>query len=488
MRTPPTRHLGRRRTVACMCAQTMTDQPSVAPDGPSRSDRARIIVSSLVGTTIEFYDFYAYATAAISVFPILFFHSASQTGALLASLATFGVAFVARPIGSVLFGHFGDRIGRKATLVASLLTMGIATVIIGMLPNMYQIGLWAPALLAVMRFCQGLGLGGEWSGASLLAGENARPGKRGFDSMWPQLGAPIGFFLANGFFLILTFTMDYDSTSAQTNHSFLVWGWRLPFLFSAVIVVLGLWVRFKLEETPAFKHIQASGQVAKAPVAETFRTSWKQVIQGTFLMLTTYTLFYLMTTWILSYAIGSSEEGFLGIGYQTFLKIQLLTITAFALMVPVSGYLGDKFGRKAFLSATTAAIGVFGLTFGLFLAPSRMGTGADANLVTMAIFMFIGMMLMGLTFGIQSALLPELFPTNVRYTGSAIAYNVSSILGAAVAPFIATWLASRYGPGYVGIYLLSMAILTFISCRSIPETRDRNLTTMAVEASEGAQR
>ena len=479
MRTVPTHILDPRRSVLSMTARTMTMQPSADHTGPRRSDRARIIISSLVGTTIEFYDFYAYATAAISVFPILFFHSTSETGALLASLATFGVAFVARPIGSVLFGHFGDRVGRKATLVASLLTMGIATVIIGMLPTMYQIGLWAPALLAIMRFCQGLGLGGEWSGASLLAGENARPGKRGFDSMWPQLGAPIGFFLANGFFLILTLTMGYDSTSPETSHSFLVWGWRLPFLFSAVIVVLGLWVRFKLEETPAFKHIQESGQVAKAPVTETFRTSWKQVIQGTFLMLTTYTLFYLMTTWILSYAIGSADAGFLGISYRTFLKIQLLTIVAFAIFVPVSGYLGDRFGRKAFLSTTTAAIGLFGLTFGLFLAPSRMGTGEDANLVVMTIFMFIGMSLMGLTFGIQSALLPELFPTNVRYTGSAISYNVSSILGAAVAPFIATWLAATYGPGYVGIYLLSMAVLTFVSCRLIPETRDRDLTAMA---------
>ncbi|MDN5978484.1 MAG: MFS transporter, partial [Acidipropionibacterium jensenii] len=257
-----------------------------------------------MGTTIEFYDFYVYATAAISVFPMLFFHSASDTGALLASLATFGVAFVARPVGSVVFGHFGDRVGRKATLVASLLTMGIATVVIGFLPTFYQIGIWAPALLAIMRFCQGMGLGGEWSGASLLAGENARKGKRGFDSMWPQLGAPIGFALANGFFLFLTVSMNYDSTSATTNHTFLVWGWRLPFLFSSVIVALGLYVRFKLEETPAFQVSKQRGEVVKAPVAAAFRTSWRQIIQGTFLMLSTYTLFYLMTTWILSYAIG----------------------------------------------------------------------------------------------------------------------------------------------------------------------------------------
>ncbi|AZZ41385.1 MFS transporter [Acidipropionibacterium jensenii] len=451
---------------------------------PSGNSKFRIILSSLVGTTIEFYDFYVYATAAISVFPMLFFHSASDTGALLASLATFGVAFVARPVGSVVFGHFGDRVGRKATLVASLLTMGIATVVIGFLPTFYQIGVFAPALLAIMRFCQGMGLGGEWSGASLLAGENARKGKRGFDSMWPQLGAPIGFALANGFFLFLTVSMNYDSTSATTNHTFLVWGWRLPFLFSSVIVALGLYVRFKLEETPAFQVSKQRGEVVKAPVAAAFRTSWRQIIQGTFLMLSTYTLFYLMTTWILSYAIGKTEAGFLGIGYQRFLIVQIITICAFAVTIPISGWLGDKVGRKRFLTGTTAAIMVFGLTFQFFLDPARVGTGASADIARITVFMLIGMALMGLTFGIQSALLPELFPTNVRYTGSAVAYNVSSILGAAVAPFIATWLATTYGPGWVGVYLIAMGACTFVACLTIPETKDRELDTIGREAVE----
>lgn len=429
-----------------------------------------------MGTTIEFYDFYAYATAAISVFPLLFFHSSSHTGATLASLATFGVAFFARPIGSIIFGHYGDRVGRKATLVAALLTMGIATVIIGLLPTYHQIGLWAPLMLAIMRFCQGLGLGGEWSGASLLAGENSRPGKRGFDAMWPQLGAPIGFLMANGFFLFLTKTMGYDSAHAATNHNFLVWGWRLPFLFSAVIVALGLYVRFKLEETPSFKQIQKTGKVAQAPLKLACKTSWVQMIQGTFIMVATYTLFYLMTTWILSYAIAPVDEGYLGISYHDFLIIQLITILAFAAMTPVSGWLGDRYGRRRFLISVTAAIVVFGLTFGFFLSPARMGTQENANLVLMTVFMLIGMGLMGLTFGIQSALLPELFPTNVRYTGSAVAYNVASILGASVAPFIATWLASKYGPGTVGLYLCAMALLTLGALVTIPETKEMDMT------------
>lgn len=457
-------------------ATSISTESAAAP--ADRRGKGRIIVSSLVGTTIEFYDFYVYATAAISVFPLLFFRSSSDTGALLASLATFGVAFVARPLGSVIFGHFGDRAGRKATLLASLLTMGIATVLIGFLPTYVQIGVFAPLLLAVMRFCQGLGLGGEWSGASLLAGENSRAGKRGFDSMWPQLGAPIGFLFANGFFLLLTMTMHYDSTKATTNHSFLVWGWRLPFLFSAIIVALGLYVRFKLDETPSFKRTKARGDVVKAPVVEVFRTSWRELIRGTVIMLVTYTLFYLMTTWILSYSIGKPSSGLLGINYHSFLVVQLITICAFAVTIPLSGLLGDRFGRKRFLIWVTVAIIAFGLTFGFFLDPARMGTGSDANLGRMVVFMLIGMLLMGLTFGIQSAVLPELFPTNVRYTGSAISYNVASILGAAVAPFIAAYLAHAFGPGSVGLYLVSMALITLAALVTMQETSEVDLDSV----------
>ncbi|WP_127125427.1 MFS transporter [Georgenia sp. SYP-B2076] len=437
--------------------------------------RSRIIVASLVGTSIEFYDFYVYATAAISVFPLLFFPTSDAGGALLASLATFGVAFVARPIGSVVFGHFGDRTGRKATLLGSLLTMGIATVLIGLLPTYAQIGLWAPAMLAIMRFCQGLGLGGEWSGAALLATETAEKGKRARAAMWPQLGAPIGFFFANGFFLLLTIWMGHDSTNPAHDGAFLTWGWRLPFLASAVIVVLGMYVRLKLEETPVFARSVARGEKVKTPLATVFRTSWRQLLQGTFIMLATYTLFYLFTTWILSYAIGAVENGMLGIGYRDFLVLQLAAILFFAAFVPVSGRLADKVGRKPFLIVVTTLILLFGLTFNMFLSPAVMGTGQDANMGLLLLFLVIGMTLMGLTFGVQSAILPELFPTNVRYTGSAIAYNFSSILGAAVAPFIAAWLVQSYGVGWVGVYLGAMAVLTLVALFTTKETRDKDL-------------
>ncbi|MDT2004381.1 MHS family MFS transporter [Rhodococcus opacus] len=434
--------------------------------------RSRIVVASMVGTSIEFYDFYIYATAAVSVFPHLFFPKGNGTTALLASLATFGLAFVARPLGSILFGHFGDRIGRKTTLVGSLLTMGIATFVIGLLPTYHQIGIVAPALLALMRFCQGLGLGGEWSGAALLATETAQKGKRAWAAMWPQLGAPIGFFLANGLFLIITLFLDHDNGSPDLDGAFLTFGWRIPFLLSAIMVMIGLYVRLKLEETPVFARAVERGEKVKTPLAEVFKTSWRHLIIGTFVMLATYTLFYIMTTWVLSYGTGKTPaQGGTGAGFQyaDFLVLQLIAVLFFAAAVPVSGWLADRYGRRITLLTITALIMVFGLTFGVMLNQEGMGNAR------MLAFLAIGMLLMGMTFGPMSAVLPELFPTNVRYTGSGIAYNTASILGAAVAPFIATWLATTYGVGWVGIYLLIAAALTFVALLVMRETRDQSL-------------
>jgi MFS family permease len=448
----------------------------------SASERRRIIFASLVGTTIEFYDFYIYATAAVSVFPLLFFAAEEGRTALLASMATFGVAFVARPLGSVVFGHFGDRIGRKVTLVGSLLLMGLATFAIGFLPTYHRIGLFAPTLLTVLRFCQGLGLGGEWSGAALLATETAEPGKRARAAMWPQLGAPFGFMLANGFFLLLTVAFHFDSTLQTADDHFLVWGWRIPFLLSIVMVALGLYVRVKLHETPVFAGAMERGERLKAPLIEVFRTNLKELILGTFIMVATYGLFYIMTTWILSYAIGKVEEGFLGIGYRDFLILQLISVVFFAALIPVAGHLADRVGRRSFLLVVTGAIVLYGMSFGTFLSPETMGSGASANQVLMLAFLSLGMALMGLSFGPMSALLPELFPTNTRYTGSGIAYNAASILGAALTPFAATWLAERHGPGSVGVYLALLGILTIVALFVSEETKFTNLDTMRNEA------
>ncbi|MCV7523636.1 MHS family MFS transporter [Micrococcus luteus] len=455
-----------------------TDLTSNAVAAAEEVPRSRVIIASLVGTSIEFYDFYIYATAAVSVFPLIFFAGGDDNTALLASMATFGAAFVARPLGAVVFGHLGDRVGRKTTLIGSLLTMGIATFLIGLQPTYFQIGLWAPAMLTLLRFFQGLGLGGEWSGAALLATEYAKDGKRAQAAMWPQLGAPIGFLLANGLFLTLVLGFDHDSTSPVLDGPFLTWVWRLPFLLSIVMVAVGLYVRVKLEETPVFQRALDRDQRVKAPLGEVFRRNWWELILGTFVMYATYVLFYLMTTWILSYAIGKPANGFLGVPYAEFLVLQLVGILFFAAFVPVSGLLADRFGRRPTLIVISVLMVLFGLSFGLWLSPENMGVGAELNVPLMLAFLATGMTLMGLTFGPMSAVLPELFPTNTRYTGSGIAYNVSSILGAALTPFIAAWLVQRFDVSYVGYYLAAASAITVIALALSPETRHTDLDTV----------
>ncbi|MFI8597768.1 MFS transporter [Rothia koreensis] len=460
--------------------------PAEVPPVEQRVPKHRIITASLVGTTIEFYDFYVYATAAVAVFPALFFTGQDDTTKLLASMATFAAAFFGRPLGSVVFGHFGDRIGRKATLVGALLTMGLATFLIGLLPTYHQISFWAPALLTILRFAQGMGLGGEWSGAALLASEYSEPGKRARAAMWPQLGAPIGFILANGFVLLLTTWMNFDSTkdAAATDSAFLIWGWRVPFLFSVLMVALGLYVRVRLEETPVFKQSVQKGEKVKTPLVDAFRTAWKPMLLGTFIMLSCYVLFYLMTAWILSYGIGKPSKGAgLGIPYHTFLQVQLVSVLFFAAFVPVSGWLADRFGRRRQQLVTNVLILVFGLSFGLFMAPATIGTGAGANIPGLIIFISIGMAIMGLSFGSMSAFLPELFPTNVRYTGSGIAYNVASILGAAITPYIAVSLNAWGGVSAVGWYLAGAAVVTMIALLISRETRDVDLASINSDAS-----
>lgn len=464
-----------------------TPQKAEAVENPPVNSRGRVIVASLIGTTVEFYDFYVYATAAVLVFPALFFPTADAATALLSSFAIFGVAFVARPLGSIVFGHFGDKFGRKGTLVASLLTMGIATFLIGCLPTALVPGwaFWAPALLVVMRFAQGLALGGEWSGAALLATENAPAGKRAIWGTFPQLGAPIGFILANGIFLALSLGLSTEQ--------FQSWGWRVPFLLSAVMVIIGLYVRLKLVETPAFQKVIDQGEVSKLPLGRVFKSSWRPLILGTFVMLATYVLFYLMTTFTLSYGTAASSlesakakaeaagkpmtaESIAtwvpGLGYtrNEFLVMLIIGVVFFGIFTLVSGPLAEKFGRRKTLLWVTGAILVFGLTF-----VPLFGAGT-AGVMTLLI---LGFTLMGLTFGPMGALLPELFPTNVRYTGSAISYNVSSILGAAVAPFIAValWQSADGSPVLVGVYLSSMAVLTLIALLIMKETRDLEYTS-----------
>ncbi|MGB3331548.1 MAG: MFS transporter [Mycobacterium sp.] len=427
-------------------------------------------MAAMVGTTIEFYDFYVYAAAAVTVFPHLFFPKGNPTAALLASLATFGLAFVARPVGSILFGHFGDRLGRKSTLVASLLLMGVATFLIGVLPTYHHIGLLAPVLLAALRFCQGLALGGEWSGAALLATETAKPGRRATAGIWPQLGAPLGYLLATTIFLVLFTWLGPGTAGVDETGPFLTWGWRIPFLLSAVMVAVGLYVRLRLTETPVFAQAKATGAPVNAPIAALLRGSWRRLVIGTLVMVVPYTLFYTVTTWILSYGTAKRPpEGIgLGYGYAEFLGLQLIAVLFFVAVLPIVGRLADHFGRRPLLLFFTAGIMVYGTTFGAFLSPT-------ASTGVMLAFLIIGMTLMGLAFGPMSAVLPELFPTNVRYTGSGVAYNAASILGAAVAPFITTWLATSHGVAWVGGYLSIAAACSFVALLAMHETKDAEL-------------
>ena len=411
-----------------------------------------VLFASLVGTTIEFFDFYIYATAAVLVFPKLFFPASDPASATLASLATFAIAFFARPFGSALFGHFGDRIGRKATLVAALMTMGLSTVAIGLLPTYKTIGVAAPLLLALCRFGQGLGLGGEWGGAVLLAIENAPPGKRAWYGMFPQLGAPIGFLMSGGVFLALS--------KALSNERFFAFGWRIPFLASAVLVLLGLYVRLTITETPVFREALSRRAQVKVPMVEVLRECPKAILVGTMGAIATFVLFYLMTVFALSWGTTA-----LHYSREKFLIMQLVGMVFFGMTIPISAKLAER-GRRRTLLWVTIGIALFGLIMApMFLAGTK---GALLALI-------VGLSLMGLTYGPLGTLLSELFPTAVRYTGSSLTFNLAGIFGASPAPYIATWLATTYGLHYVGYYLSGTAILTLFGLLATRETKDDTL-------------
>ena len=401
-----------------------------------------VLFGSLIGTTIEFFDFYIFANAAVLVFPQLFFPGSDSTTSVLQSLATFSIAFFARPLGSAVFGHYGDKVGRKTTLVVALLTMGISTVCIGFLPSYDNIGITAPILLMLCRFGQGVGLGGEWGGAVLLAIENAPPHKRAWYGMFPQLGAPIGLVLSGGTFLLLT-----NSMSAQ---DFLEYGWRIPFIASSLLVLVGFYIRLKITETTAFENAKKEQEEVKLPFLTLLQLYRKELLFGTFAAVTTFVVFYLMTVFMLNW---NTKE--LHFSNKEALLMQLFSVLFFAGFIPVSAVIADKIGRRKMLLYASIAIALFGLFFSLFLN--------SGSTILVTFFLCLGMSLMGFTYGPIGTFLSELFPTTVRYSGASLTFNLAGIIGAAFAPMIAIWIANNYGLAFVGYYLSVAAVISVIS-------------------------
>lgn len=431
-----------------------------------RNNPLKVALASMVGTAIEFFDYYIYATAAVLVFNTQFFHSGDPLSDDLLSLSTLALAFFARPIGSALFGHFGDKIGRKKTLVASLVLMGGSTVVIGLLPTYSQIGIWAPILLCICRVGQGIGLGGEWGGAALVATENAPEGKRAWYGTFPQLGAPIGLFVANATFFLVSYFWGQQAL--------VEWAWRIPFVSSLALVLVGLYVRLTLHESHVFVEAEEKGKKLKAPVSVVFTKHFKPMVIGTFIMVATYSLFYIMTAFAQAYSrtpATLSEAGYpmgLGIPANTFTGLLLMSAIVFAIFISISGLYADKIGRRKWLIWTTVSILIFALCMPLFL-----GNGTPASVFA---FLVIGMALMGMTFGPMAALLPELFPTEVRYSGASLAYNIASIIGATIAAMISLKINALYGLMGVGIYLAINAFLTLLALLASKETKNVDLT------------
>ena len=406
-----------------------------------------MLSAALVGTAVEFYDFYIYATAAALVFPALFFPSSAPSAQLLLSYATFAVAFIARPIGALVFGHYGDRLGRKSTLVASLLLMGGSTFAIAFLPPFASIGLAAPVLLCLLRFGQGFGLGGEWGGAALLAVEHAPPNRRGLYGTAPQLGAPVGFIAANGLFLALGLGLS--------EADFVAWGWRLPFAGSILLVLVGLWVRLKLTETPAFAAMLAHEKPPTVPLLELLQRHGRETLCGTAAAITCFTLFYIATAFALGYGTKA-----LGYPRSTFLTVQIGAIIAMAVGILLAGWLSDKWGARRVLALGCVAAVAVGLAL-----PMMLGGG---SLLLVGGWLALALLAMGFVYGPLGAFLPGLFPARVRYTGASVAFNMGGILGGGLTPVIAQSLADSYGLASVGWYLGGAAAVSLIGLALLP--------------------
>lgn len=401
----------------------------------------RVLGAALTGTTVEFYDFYVYAIAAALVFGPLFFPAESPQAQAMFAFMSFGLAFLARPLGAIAFGHFGDRIGRKSTLVASLLLMGGSTLLIAFLPTYAQIGWVAPLLLCVLRFGQGLGLGGEWGGAALLAVENAPPGWEARFGSAPQFGAPLGFLAANGLFLALGLSLN--------EADFLAWGWRIPFLASALLVGVGLWVRLRIAETPAFRHARETAPPPAVPFGTLLRQHPGAVLAGSAAVIACFAIFYLSTAFALSFA--TTERG---IPRQDFQLVLLGAIVFLALGIAIAAVLSDRVGARRVLASGAAATVVLGLAFGPILT--------HGSLPAIFALLSIALLTMGFVYGPLGGFLSALYPVPVRYTGVSVAFTLGGIVGGALTPIAAQAMGAAGQGDRVGWLLCAAGLLTLI--------------------------
>ncbi|WP_336279051.1 MFS transporter [Bartonella sp. CB175] len=409
-------------------------------DTNKRNSPYRILFASLIGTTIEYFDFYVFGTAAAIIFPYLFFPAERDELAILQSFLIFGTAFFSRPFGSILFGHFGDKIGRKATLIAALLTMGLSTAVIGILPTYETAGWWAPILLTVCRIGQGIGLGGEWGGAVLLATENAPPEKRGWYAMFPQLGVPIGLFLSVIVYLGLMYFLDKDEL--------LAWGWRIPFIFSIILMIVGLWVRLSINETAEFKKAVIRQERVNLPVIDVFFKCSRILFLGTFAGMTTFVLFYLVTAYLLSYSTHH-----LKLPFEEALKVEGIGAIFCGIFTIITGKFSDLIKRRTLMIWVTIITGIYSFAIPYFLNSGILGVFAMSA---------IGLSIMGMIYSPLGAVLASPYPTSVRYTGSSITFNLAGILGASLAPYIAEYLVQHFDTSYIGYYLLLSSFISLI--------------------------